>query len=320
MIGRWIFVACGTITSDCIVNIILMHRFLNSFPEKLFVQPARWRDEAFSHEKVCNMLSVSAAAMGLPDLVQELTTSDLRNEPVMLRQAAVGWAGANYWANRSAFLQKHGDLKVKLAGQVALGPESPRDAQHSLFEIAEALRDETLPQHAYSSHDSLGWTLEDDHAVIIPEMEALWKALYSAGQVNDEIGQLFPVRHVGLGGNGSGLAFHYHGFALNLVLAGRKRWLIYTDAWQVNNGINVAIADDTSLKGGMREFVEHVYPQGALRASWFDCVQEAGDVIYVPDYASHATLNEGETLAVSYRMAQTMAKLTLDEQGNLIKA
>ena len=88
---------------------------------------------------------------------------------------------------------------------------------------------------------------------------------------------------------GSGAPAHYHKAAVNTVVYGRKRWWLFppahafftrqaAGAWVDGGGPNRSRAKGTPV---------------------LECVQRAGESLYLPDYWGHATLNLEPTLAVA---------------------
>jgi len=96
---------------------------------------------------------------------------------------------------------------------------------------------------------------------------------------------------------GSGINFHQHTNAFNGLLHGRKRWFLYPPR-----------ASPPSYKSGMIEWWQTVYVpklrerhDGGLvaGAGLLQCMQERGDLLYVPQFWWHATLALGEGVGVS---------------------
>jgi hypothetical protein len=102
-----------------------------------------------------------------------------------------------------------------------------------------------------------------------------------------------------------GLTFHRHNAAWNTVVFGAKRWILYDGARFENN--------ITRLKRMTRDVENPVQPTGPLwiktlyhknerleeiRNYGHDCIQHAGDLIYVPDQWAHMVVNIGDTVAI----------------------
>lgn len=82
---------------------------------------------------------------------------------------------------------------------------------------------------------------------------------------------------------GSGLGFHKHGEAINALVRGRKRWLIYRP-----ESLSLAMGMDASLSGS--QWLRDVYPALPPDAlPEYECVQEAGEVMCERSQASCST-------------------------------
>ena len=85
---------------------------------------------------------------------------------------------------------------------------------------------------------------------------------------------------------------HFHETAYNAALVGRKRWFFRPPShvfW--------------SRKPVLRWFQEEY---SKLKQPLFECVQEPGDIIYVPEGYGHAVLNLEESLAVAMEIQQKL--------------
>lgn len=102
-----------------------------------------------------------------------------------------------------------------------------------------------------------------------------------------------------------GLTFHRHNAAWNIVVFGTKRWILY-DAKRIENNI-------TRLKRMTRDVYNPIQPSTSqwirtlyhkderleeIRNYGHDCIQRAGDMIYVPKGWAHMVVNIGDTVAV----------------------
>mmetsp|Transcript_16481 Transcript_16481/g.64309 ORF Transcript_16481/g.64309 Transcript_16481/m.64309 type:complete len:277 (-) Transcript_16481:46-876(-) len=93
----------------------------------------------------------------------------------------------------------------------------------------------------------------------------------------------------GFAGSGSGVPFHRHGHVFAEVLHGRKRWFLYDAVEEPDFD-----PDGTTLK-----WLHDVYPTLPEDELPMECVLGPGEVLYLPDWIWHATLNIGETVFVS---------------------
>lgn len=93
----------------------------------------------------------------------------------------------------------------------------------------------------------------------------------------------------GLGGDQSGVPFHYHGPGWSEVLHGQKRWFVQP------NGVRPRFDHDRSTL----QWLHEVYPSLSEAERPLECVIEPGEALYFPNSWYHATLNIGETVFVS---------------------
>ncbi|XP_076468981.1 uncharacterized protein LOC143299581 [Babylonia areolata] len=99
-----------------------------------------------------------------------------------------------------------------------------------------------------------------------------------------------------LGTSGTGVVFHKHADTWNAVVYGKKRWFLYpitnTPPGGVYHGFH------------MRYWYERVYPNLTASQRPLECVQQGGEILYLPEGFYHATLNIGDTVAVAMQKKQ----------------
>ena len=102
-----------------------------------------------------------------------------------------------------------------------------------------------------------------------------------------------------------GLTFHKHNAAWNTVLFGAKRWILY-DAERITNNItrlkrmtrDVHNPIQLSSPDWMRKLYHKDERMEEIRNYGHDCVQRAGEMLYVPWGWAHMVINIGDTVAV----------------------
>ena len=118
------------------------------------------------------------------------------------------------------------------------------------------------------------------------------------------------LANLALGPAGSGVYFHRHDGALNVLLHGAKRWLLYPALPAATAGrfdrAAYALAEPflRPAWGSAAELAETVLagPEGARQGfAPLSCTQRAHDLMFVPGLWHHATLNLGESVAVAFR-------------------
>lgn len=104
--------------------------------------------------------------------------------------------------------------------------------------------------------------------------------------------KLFPLKHFAkkktkagkdkdiffIGSIGSGTYFHSHAAAANVLFLGRKKWLLLPPMTYAGPG-----------SASMQWWVEHLYNKLPIKA--IEVVQEENDLLYIPPYFKHATIN-----------------------------
>jgi tetratricopeptide (TPR) repeat protein len=124
-----------------------------------------------------------------------------------------------------------------------------------------------------------------------------------------------------LGTNGSGIQFHEHYETWNLLLSGKKRWFFF-EPQQLPPG-NVFVSD-------LVHWLQHVAPKLEGRERPFECVQEPGQIVYIPEGFYHATLIEGgvsigvagqlmEGRSKAYSLAQSAKHMVLGNNDDISK-
>lgn len=86
--------------------------------------------------------------------------------------------------------------------------------------------------------------------------------------------------HFFFGKKSTGAPFHIHADAVNAAVHGAKRWFVFTPAKTVYS------------RKTIKEWVEEDLPTLGEDKRPLECLQEAGDVVYVPLDWGHAVLNE----------------------------
>ena len=95
------------------------------------------------------------------------------------------------------------------------------------------------------------------------------------------------VASIGIGGHGTGVAFHFHGPGVSEGVIGRKQWFIFPPEYDIpgsHPNISVSVWAREQLPTLMQRDDE-------LRGVFFHCDIGPGEVLYFPDRWLHATLN-----------------------------
>lgn len=121
-----------------------------------------------------------------------------------------------------------------------------------------------------------------------------------------------------LGTRGSGVAFHRHGEVWNAVVHGRKRWFLYPKEWHSRVlGIDPDLAIDGL--GWFKTFYRSV--ANNTKIAPLECATGPGDVLYLPRYWHHATVNVEDSVGmfVNYEPEQTDDEEEIAESEQLLQ-
>ena len=175
-----------------------------------------------------------------------------------------------------------------------------KDASHQmkLKDYVAAVQSDKLPNRKsywffQYDDDTEGETPKNNHA------SALHKSLYSVrSKIFDLLGiseshkTVERTQHI-LGPQYSGSPQHTHARALNFVFGGAKLWSLSP----TRDGLwsNKAWAETSERAPSWKDS-----PEGARPSVSTQCVQRAGDIMFVPDDYPHATVNLGVTQAAGW--------------------
>jgi oxalate decarboxylase/phosphoglucose isomerase-like protein (cupin superfamily) len=100
-----------------------------------------------------------------------------------------------------------------------------------------------------------------------------------------------------LGPEASGSPVHFHVDAVNMAIAGRKRWVLFPPGQRF-----------WSNKPAITWFEEEYM---ALATKPIEFVQEAGDVIFIPAQWGHVVLNLEDSLAIAFEITPDPSSFNL---------
>lgn len=178
---------------------------------------------------------------------------------------------------RENLLAKFGHLPVVLSSSNTFSYDKIEEPLAHY--IHHRMDPQTLDAQAHTTFYKFG----NNHPVIDRELLSLYSRPPFANA--DEVGSL----SFGFAGSGSGVPFHRHGHVFAEVLHGRKRWFLYDVDEEPEFDPN-----ETTLK-----WLHEKYTKLREDALPMECVLGPGEVIYLPDWIWHGTLNIGETVFVS---------------------
>ena len=115
------------------------------------------------------------------------------------------------------------------------------------------------------------------------------------GQITEPSSRCFcegPSVCICTGGH-SGVAYHAHGAAINVMAFGAKRWFLQPPGWSA--GPTWRRLADPWLS--TVEYLANVHPHLPPEEAPIECMQRPGEVVFVPAGWQHATVNSQETIS-----------------------
>ncbi|KAL4226395.1 hypothetical protein ACF0H5_014378 [Mactra antiquata] len=116
-----------------------------------------------------------------------------------------------------------------------------------------------------------------------------------------------------LGMSGSGVSFHKHADAWNGVIYGRKRWFLFPLEKTPPGGVYPGFTQ--------QEWYRRIYPLVKPEDKMLECIQEAGEILYLPESWYHGTINLGDTVAIGIQKkeANTHIEKLFYREGKVAK-
>lgn len=232
-------------------------------------------------------------------------------EPVIVQNVTGGWLALDHWT-KEEFLRRYPDVVVGMGSSRDLGQTGPDDAGDKLQKTS--IQD-FIVNHM---HNPSGEKYVFDRKLNLPDgllgdcqpfpMPNRMFADYGDAL----IGMGTPERtmwkdHLALtiGRDLQGLTFHRHNAAWNVVVFGSKRWILY-DAKRITNNITrlkrMTRDVDNPIQLTSPNWIRELYHKNErmheIRNHGHDCVQRAGEMLYVPRGWAHMVVNIGDTVAV----------------------
>ncbi|KNC53137.1 JmjC domain-containing protein 8 [Thecamonas trahens ATCC 50062] len=194
------------------------------------------------------------------------------DEEVMAHFAAV--------TEREALLASMGNAMVTLSSSNT----------HSYTKVRGMLADyvtEEMPKAGSTSDAEDSFYLFGDHT-------AEWYGFIDEHYTMPAVAASAPIvsPSFGIGGDGSGVAFHTHGPAFAHVVHGRKRWFLSPPDIQPDFDPSVT----TSAWLASERYTASTRAAGS---AWIDCTLGPREMLFIPSGWWHATLNLGDTVFIS---------------------
>jgi len=228
--------------------------------------------------------------------------------PVIVKNVTAGWRALVHWT-KEELVRRYPDVMVGMGESKKLGQTGPDDADDTFRKVS--IKDFVL-NHMHESNkyvfdrklnmpESL---LEDCQPYPMPTR--MYKESKDEVEKKGLPDRLMWKDHLALtiGSDQQGLTFHRHNAAWNVVVFGTKRWILY-DAQRIENidrlkRMTRDIVNPIQLSSP--DWIRQLYPmeerQREIRSYGHDCIQRAGDLLYVPRGWAHMVVNIGDTVAV----------------------
>ena len=227
----------------------------------------------------------------LPEIKKEDFTGELfgrhvtANKPFIVRGYGLDWKMRTAW-RRDNFLRKYGHLRFttgRVGYAAMLGFDAPQMSVHEYVEYMES-DDKDYNNTLYifqngisRSHPELSTDFEMFPEIIkqIPREVGFQNGGEAAGE------QFY------LGPKDTGAQPHTHAHAWNMMAYGRKLWYM----WSPDKAFYTTVPT--------RPFVDQVIRKLPAEERPMECIQEAGDFVYVPSGWGHAALNLEDSIGIA---------------------
>ncbi|XP_066271177.1 uncharacterized protein [Branchiostoma lanceolatum] len=244
-----------------------------------------WRRSVETHHKLSEESNCDFDVRYANNLTKAEFEEKYQNrEPLLLKFSggAEDWTDTETWT-RAGLVGKYGDHMAQY------GYEDTINSNGGMGEEMIALKD-----YVHAHMDMVNASSVDMAYVVdskLPSYAELQDKIYPP-----EYLQYFqkPAGLLFLGRSGLGLGWHEHGDAWNGVVFGEKHWYVYNRS-VVPPGLHWYQPAD---------WAKYVYKLLPYHKRPLECVQEAGDIVYIPQGFYHSAINMGETIAVSFREDQ----------------
>ena len=230
--------------------------------------------------------------------------------PFVVRGLTLDWPATNddSW-QRYRLIERFGNASIPTDSQGAVvftgggGDGSDASKFNTLTSVMDKMREK-------GTDDS--FTFDASILSTIPELrEDIQDPEFTREWLSEEKEKKKDAWHMlSLGGSRQGLPYHVHGVTYLSLIHGRKWWMIYPPGAQPP----LKTYNITNPMQTMEYYVKNVLPtlmdlplpplENGVRQSIaegfrpFQCVQEAGDILYLPEGWVHQTVNVGETIGI----------------------
>jgi tetratricopeptide (TPR) repeat protein len=209
-----------------------------------------------------------------------------KNRPVLLTGLLDDWPAWREWT-RAAFLERHGDTLVQVRRSSDVTDDNYQEGRQRPRMPLRDYLDQVMGRAASGERDPL-------YLFGLNPFEGLERDYHSPPQF---LGPTFRFDEVQrrekalfyIGPAYSGVSFHQHTAAWNALLFGYKRWFLLPP-FHFHGPTTIAMHEWAST---WRE---------RFGSALYECVQQPGEVLFVPQYWYHAVLNVSDCVGIAVEM------------------
>jgi hypothetical protein len=281
--------------------------------------PKEWEDgqsswEEFGHDNnpdICGLPLLSVAEW-------ENGRYWERNKPVLVSGVTDGWAALSNW-KKQEMLHRYPNAEATMGDAKIVGETGPDNAGKNLSPttlydfITKYMYDPT--KYFFDRKIAIPKPMLDDCKPLPMPTSAFFQSSQDMGEKRRSISirsksdpRLRWKDHlaISIGSDLQGLTFHNHPEAWNIVIFGKKRWILWDHArWKDNTTLQDCTTRDWAnnyLHVTGAEWIRRLYPDVArqyeIRNHGHDCIQHAGQMMFIPHKWMHMVVNIGDTVSV----------------------
>lgn len=283
-----------------------------------------WPAAAPAAPPLCEWAELDGQSDDLDQLVREMAQLLSDGHPVTIRNATAAWT-AREWEEVRDY-PVHPGRRPALSRVLSLGEFAQA---HLGRNVSSSRLSEACPSNNQRPYifETLQGALSDGGLCARGERSALCAVLEKARMPFFKASSLLSDSQHGsqigwsLGGKCQGLLHHRHGPAMALLLLGEKRWLVgphsldrvdadlVTEVYHYDSDRTATGGNDSG--GAKARWLAKYYPTADFadeKWQWagpaglepLQCVQRAGDLVALPNFAYHGVWNSVDSFAVTF--------------------
>ena len=221
--------------------------------------------------------------------------------PVIVQNVTTRWTANNNW-KLSEMLKRYPDTQATMGPATLIGRKGP----DSTSALTTTTIKEFITLHMYDPNKYLF-----DRKISIPnsmmeDCSPFPKPTRDFYEDKDRDIHDYKWRDhltISIGSDKQGLTFHLHDSAWNIVLFGAKRWILW-DRTHLSSEEQTLFSRDKNngeimtAAEWIRTLDNHPERQEEIKKNGHDCIQHAGDLLFIPTMVSHLVVNIGDTVAI----------------------